>query len=106
MFWQEVEKYQARRCQRIKGGQRASRAMSGKMSGKETVGVRTIERDLARLKKMGVLTREGGRKEGRWAFLSEKNSVPISCYTIIYFIPLFSSGKPLFSHENKKQWTN
>ena len=36
------------------------------MSEKEGTNERTIERDLAKLKKLGVLTREGGRKEGKW----------------------------------------
>lgn len=36
------------------------------MSEKETVKPRTIERDLAKLKDIGVLYREGGRKDGRW----------------------------------------
>lgn len=27
---------------------------------------RTIERDLAKLKKLGILTRKGGRKDGEW----------------------------------------
>ena len=40
--------------------------MSEKMSEKEGVNERTIERDIAKLKKLGVLTREDGRKEGRW----------------------------------------
>lgn len=35
-------------------------------SGKKPVTVRTIENDIAKLKKMGILTREGGRKDGRW----------------------------------------
>ena len=39
---------------------------SEKMSEKEGVNERTIERDIAKLKKLGVLTREGGRKEGKW----------------------------------------
>ena len=37
-----------------------------KISEKIDVTDRTIENDLAQLKKMGILTREGGRKEGRW----------------------------------------
>ena len=45
--------------------------MSGKMSEKEEVNVRTIERDIAQLKKKGVLIREGGRKYGRWVVLTD-----------------------------------
>jgi len=46
--------------------------MSEKMSEKEGTNERTIERDLAKLKKMGILTREGGRKEGKWV-VNEKH---------------------------------
>ncbi|MBO4589420.1 MAG: hypothetical protein J5698_00395 [Bacteroidaceae bacterium] len=45
---------------------------SEKMSEKEGTNERTIERDLAKLKKMGILTREGGRKEGKWIIKIEK----------------------------------
>ena len=38
--------------------------MSEKMSEKTSANERTIERDIAKLKKMGVLIREGGWKEG------------------------------------------
>ena len=41
------------------------------MSEKEGVNERTIERDIAKLKKLGVLTREGGRKEGKWIIMTE-----------------------------------
>ena len=44
----------------------SAKAISEKMSEKEGVNERTIERDIAKLKKLGVLTREGGRKEGKW----------------------------------------
>ena len=43
-----------------------SEKMSEKMSEKNSVEERTVERDLAKLKKLGILVREGGRKEGRW----------------------------------------
>ena len=46
--------------------------MSDKMSEKESTNERTIERDLAKLKKMGILAREGGRKEGKWVIKIEK----------------------------------
>ena len=44
----------------------SAKAISEKMSEKDGVNERTIERDIAKLKKLGVLTREGGRKEGKW----------------------------------------
>ena len=48
----------------------SAKAISEKTSEKtsEKIGVtaRTIESDLAQLKKLGILTREGGRKEGKW----------------------------------------
>lgn len=43
-----------------------SEKMSEKMSGKNLNVERTIERDLAKLKKLGALTRKGGRKDGEW----------------------------------------
>ena len=42
-----------------------SEKISEKNSGKKLTD-RTIEKDLASLKDLGYLTREGGRKEGRW----------------------------------------
>ena len=39
----------------------SAKAMSEKMSEKNTMNVRTIERDIAILKKIGVLFRKGGR---------------------------------------------
>ena len=44
----------------------SAKTISEKMLEKEGVNERTIERDIAKLKKLGVLTREGGRKEGKW----------------------------------------
>ena len=41
-------------------------AISEKTSEKIGVTARTIESDLAQLKKLVILTREGGRKEGKW----------------------------------------
>lgn len=46
-----------------------SERMSEKMSEKTQVVNRTVERDIAKLKKMGVLSREGGRKEGHWVIV-------------------------------------
>lgn len=40
----------------------SAKAISEKIS----VSARTIENDLAQLKKKGILLREGGRKEGKW----------------------------------------
>ena len=34
--------------------------------------VRTIERDIAILKKIGVLVRKGGRKDGEWVITNKK----------------------------------
>ncbi len=44
----------------------SAKTISEKISEKEGVNERTIERDIAKLKKLGVLIREGGRKEGKW----------------------------------------
>jgi ATP-dependent DNA helicase RecG len=46
--------------------------MSEKMSEKNTMNVRTIERDIAILKKIGVLVRKGGRKDGEWVIMNKK----------------------------------
>lgn len=43
-----------------------SEKISEKTSEKISVSDRTIENDLAQLKKKGILLREGGRKEGKW----------------------------------------
>lgn len=47
----------------------SANAMSEKMSEKNTSVERTIERDLAKLKKLGILTRKGGRKNGEWVIV-------------------------------------
>ena len=39
------------------------------MSEKDGTNERTIERDLAKLKKLGILTCEGGRKNGGWGVM-------------------------------------
>ena len=53
----------------------SAKAISEKISEKtsEKIGVtaRTIENDLAQLKKLCILTREGGRKEGKWIIMTE-----------------------------------
>jgi Fic family protein len=48
-----------------------AKAISEKTSEKFTVTDRTIESDLAHLKKIGILTREGGRKDGKWVIVIE-----------------------------------
>ena len=45
-----------------------SQKISEKTSGK-TITDRTIQTDIAKLKKMGYLIREGGRKDGRWIII-------------------------------------
>lgn len=47
----------------------SAKAMSEKMSEKNTNVERTIERDLAKLKKLGILTCKGGRKNGEWVIV-------------------------------------
>jgi len=49
-----------------------SEKISGKTSEKFNVTERTVESDLAHLKKIGILVREGGRKEGKWIIRTEK----------------------------------
>lgn len=44
----------------------SAKAISEKMSEKESVDERTIQRDLAKIKKLGILRRKGGRKNGEW----------------------------------------
>ena len=48
--------------------------MSEKASGKASITDRTIENDMAKLKKLGILTHEGSRKEGRWIIVKTKLS--------------------------------
>ena len=51
--------------------EKISEKTSEKTSEKIGVTARTIENDLAQLKKLGILTREGGRKEGKWIIVTE-----------------------------------
>ena len=44
----------------------SAKTISEKISEKGVVDARTIQRDLAKLKKLGILTRKGGRKDGEW----------------------------------------
>ena len=57
--------------------EKASEKSSEKASEKGSINYRTIQRDLAKLKKMGVLTREGAKRNGQWvianAFVSEND---------------------------------
>ena len=52
-----------------------SEKMSEKMSKKNSVNERTIERDIAKLKKLDYLRRIGGRKDGHWEVNIPLNSV-------------------------------
>ena len=52
----------------------SAKAISDKISEKTSekgITDRTIQNDIAKLKKLGILTREGGRKEGRWVIVIE-----------------------------------
>ena len=49
--------------------EKISEKTSEKTSEKFEVSDRTIENDLAQLKKIGILIREGGRKDGRWVII-------------------------------------
>ena len=51
--------------------EKISEKTSEKTSEKFTVTDRTSESDLAHLKKIGILTREGGRKDGKWVIVIE-----------------------------------
>ena len=52
--------------------EKISEKASEKNGEKFTVSDRTIENDLAQLKKKGILAREGGRKKGKWVILNKK----------------------------------
>ena len=47
---------------------------SEKISEKKPVTARTIEKDIAQLKQYGILTREGGRKDGRWVIMNKNDN--------------------------------
>ena len=51
-----------------------SEKISEKTSEKFTVTDRTIESDLAHLQKIGILVREGGRKDGYWKIITEHDN--------------------------------
>lgn len=44
---------------------------SEKISEKKPISARTIETDISKLKEMGILAREGGRKDGRWVIIKK-----------------------------------
>jgi len=48
--------------------------MSEKMSEKNPITTRTIERDMAFLQNQGIIKREGGRKTGRWVVLVNQSN--------------------------------
>jgi ATP-dependent DNA helicase RecG len=54
--------------------EKISEKTSEKTSEKFTVTDRTIESDLAHLKKIGILVRKGGRKDGYWKIITEHDS--------------------------------
>ncbi|MDD2951541.1 MAG: HTH domain-containing protein [Parabacteroides sp.] len=52
--------------------EKISEKTSEKISEKVSVSDRTIETDIAQLKKLGILAREGGRKEGKWIIKTDE----------------------------------
>ena len=50
----------------------SAKTMSEKLSEKKPVDERTVQRDLAILQKNGILSREGGRKNGEWIIHTKK----------------------------------
>ena len=48
-----------------------SEKISEKISEKKPISARTIETDISKLKEMGILAREGGRKGGRWVIIKK-----------------------------------
>ena len=50
----------------------SAKAISEKISEKTDVTAGTIENDIAKLKRLGILKREGGRKDGTWVIVTEK----------------------------------
>ena len=50
----------------------SAKAMSEKISEKDSVDERTIQRDLSKLKKIGILIRKGGRKNGEWEIVANR----------------------------------
>lgn len=49
-----------------------AKEMSERMSEKAGIVPRTIQRDLAELQTKGIITREGGRKEGKWVIIKKE----------------------------------
>lgn len=52
-------------------GKAISQKISEKTSGKISVTDRTIRTDIADLQAKGILTREGGRKDGNWVIIKK-----------------------------------
>lgn len=50
-----------------------SEKISEKASEKDSITDRTIQNDIAKLKKLGILSRTGGRKNGEWEMLYNPN---------------------------------
>ena len=55
-----------------------SEKTSEKTSEKDSITDRTIETDIAKLKKLGILIRKGGRKNGEWEIVigAKKDALP------------------------------
>lgn len=51
-----------------------SQKISQKISEKEPVTQRTIKKDIADLQSKGILSREGGRKNGRWVITNKNDN--------------------------------
>lgn len=51
-----------------------SQKISQKISEKEPVTQRTIKKDIADLQSKGILSREGGRKDGRWVITNKNDN--------------------------------
>ena len=49
----------------------STKKISEKISEKKPISARTIETDISKLKEMGILAREGGRKGGRWVIIKK-----------------------------------
>lgn len=50
----------------------SAKAISERMSEKDSVTERTIQNDLAKIKKLGIIKRKGGRKNGEWIIIGGK----------------------------------
>ena len=61
-----------------KVSEKISEKTSEKTSEKDSITDRTIETDIAKLKKLGILIRKGGRKNGEWEIVigAKKDALP------------------------------